>query len=33
MSAASMKMVQYMMDPKVHQAMMNMNAAMMKMGG
>ena len=33
MSAASMKMIQYMMDPKVQQSMMNMNAAMMKMGG
>lgn len=33
MSAASMKTIQYMMDPKVQQAMMKMNAAMMNSGG
>ena len=32
MTATLMKMVRYLMDPKVQQAMMNMNAAMMKMG-
>jgi len=33
MTAASMKTVQYMMDPEVQKAMMNMNAAMMNSGG
>ncbi len=33
MTAASMKTMQYMMDPEVQKAMMKMNAAMMNTGG